>query len=109
MLVVESPELGDRLGMVVHAEIDGHVGHPAVPALAPDDEQRGRLLPAPVAACELRRSEPGKEPLGQRSARAPLESAREPRDRLAGDEDVPLGRVPGARSCRPPSRDTRSR
>ena len=54
--------------MVVDAQVDDHVGEAGVAAVALDDEQAGRLLPAPVAARRLRRREAVEEPL-RRAAR----------------------------------------
>ena len=41
-------ELLERALVVVDAEVDEHVGQSGIPLLRPDDENRRRLLPAPV-------------------------------------------------------------
>ena len=69
MQVVEARELGDRLRVVVDAQVDEDVAEAGVAAVALDDEQRGRLLAAAVAAGGLRRGEALEQPLGERAAR----------------------------------------
>src|SRR5262249_5610496 len=66
----------------------------AVTALALDDEERGRLLAATVAACRLRRGEGVDESYGERPAGRALERCCERIHGVGGDEDVPLRRVP---------------
>ena len=92
---VEPAQLLDRALVVVDAEVDDEVGEPGVAAVALDDEQRGGLLAAPVAARSLRGGEALDQALGQRAGRR-LERLRERVDGLSGDEDVPLRRVAGA-------------
>ena len=90
---VEAPQLLDRALVVVDAEVDEGVGQPGVAAVALDDEQRGRLLAAAVAAGCLRRGEAVEQPLGERSPGGGRERVDERVDRLRRDEDVALGRV----------------
>src|SRR6185503_13156778 len=95
-------ELADRRRMVVDAQVDDDVGQAAVAAVRLDDEQPGRLLPAPVAPRSLRRREEREQALGERLPGRRLERLREGVDRLARDEDVPLRRVAGPRPAAGP-------
>ena len=95
MQVVQAPELLDRGLVVVDAKVDEDVGERGVAAVPLDDEERRGLLAATVAARGLGRSEARQQSLGQR-AFCRLEGLRQRVDRLAGDEDVALGGVPGA-------------
>ena len=52
--------------MVVDAQVDDDVGEARVAAVPLDDEERGRLLAAPVAARGLRRGEAVEQPLRER-------------------------------------------
>ena len=61
-------QLVDRARVLVDAEVDERVGEPSVAAVALDDEQRRRLLPASVASRSLRRGEAAEQPLGERPA-----------------------------------------
>ena len=70
MELVEPAQLLDRPRVIVDAEVDERVGEPAVAAVALDDEQRRRLLAAPVAARGLRGGEAVEQPLGERRAGA---------------------------------------
>ncbi len=98
----EAAELLERSLVVVHAQVDEDVREPRVALLGPDDEDRGRLLPAAVSTRRLRGVEAVEEPLHERLAGGCLEGVREPVHRLRGDEDVPLRRVPVAdASARP--------
>ena len=64
---VDALQLFHGLRVVVDAQVDQHVAEPRVPAFALDDEQRGRLLPAPVAARRLRCVEAVEQPPGERA------------------------------------------
>ncbi len=89
--------------VVVDAEIDRHVGDPAVAALRADDEERGRLLAAPVAARRLRCGEPRERAARrERLAAAGLERLGERVHGRLRDEDVPLRRVAGPRATARP-------
>ena len=59
-------QLGDGLLVVVDAEVDERVGEARVAAVLLHDEQRRRLLAAPVAAGRLRGGEALEQPLGER-------------------------------------------
>jgi hypothetical protein len=48
--VVQAPQLGDRRGVVLDAQVDEHVARRIAAARARDDLERGGLLPADVAA-----------------------------------------------------------
>ena len=93
---VEPAELVDRRGMVVGAQVDDDVREAGVAAVRLDDEERGGLLPAPVAAGRLPGGEAAEQPLGQREAWGPLERGGDRRHGLLGDEDVSLGCEAGA-------------
>ncbi len=93
---VETGELLDRPLVVVDAEIDEHVREAGVAAVALDDEQRGGLLAAAVAARGLRRREAVEQALRERPSGRAGERGRQRGDRLLGDEDVPLRREAGA-------------
>ena len=99
MKAVDALELLDRLRMVVDAQVDGDVARAAVAAVLADDEERGRLPPAPVAAGRLGGGEAGEQPLGERPPRRALEGRRQRVHGGRRDEDVPLRRV--ARPGRP--------
>ena len=97
---VQPLELLDRARMVVDAQVDDRVARSAVATVLADDEERGRLLSAPVASRCLGGVEAGEQPLRERPAGRPFERPRERVHGLARDEDVALGRESGAR--RPP-------
>ena len=107
MHVVEARELLDRPRVVVDAQVDEHVAQPGVAAVALDDEERRRLLAAPVASRRLRCGEALEQPLGERPARGRGERRRERGDRLLADEDVALRREARPGRGRPPSPCTR--
>ena len=65
MGAVQPRELRDRLRVVVDAQVDEDVAQRGVAAVALDDEQRGRLLAAPVAARGLRGGEALEQPLAR--------------------------------------------
>ena len=67
---VEALQLLDRARVVVDAQVDEDVRERRVAAVPLDDEERGGLLSAPVAACRLRGREAGEQPLGERRAGA---------------------------------------
>ena len=85
-------QLRDRIGRVVDPDVDEAVVGAEVAAVLPDDEQRGRLHPALVAAAGLARLERRHQPVGE-VAPAPLERLREVLHRLVGDDDVALRAV----------------
>lgn len=95
-------ELLERSFVVVDAEVDQDVGEPRVALLRADDEKTGRLLPAAVATGRLRRVEAVEKALGKGPAGCRLECLGERVDGLGRDEDVPLRRVPRARSAARP-------
>src|SRR5204863_4953549 len=94
---------------VVDAEVDDAVGQARVTAVLCDDEQRGRLLAAPVAPGGLCGSEALDQSLGELEVCVALERRRERADRRIGDEDVPLGRVGLAGAPARPVEATRAR
>ena len=75
-LLVEAPQLGERLGVIVDAEVEERI------VLGRVDQQRRGLLAALVAARRLARLERREQPLGerqaQRSSRKPRRSPRAP-------------------------------
>ena len=95
MQPVDALELLDRPLVVVDPEVDEDVRQPGVPAVFLDDQQRGRLLAAPVAARSLRRRETLDQPLRERELRVSLERRRQRAHGFLADEDVALRRVPG--------------
>ena len=99
---VEATELGERIGVVVDAQIDERVRQARVAAVALDDEQGRGLPPATVATGRLGRVEAVEQPLGERRARRRLERLRERVDGRARDEDVPLGGVALSRAAAGP-------
>ena len=62
---MDASQLLDRQRVVVDSQIEHEVGELRVPAVSFDDQERRRLLSAPVAARELR----GGEALDQPDAR----------------------------------------
>ena len=78
---VEPRELGDRLEVVVGAQVDGDVEAFVASTLA-GDEERGGLLTSAIAAGRLGGAQRGQEALGQGPAGGLLERARKPLDRL---------------------------
>ena len=101
MDLVEAPELADRLGVVVHAQVDDAVDAlAAAPSAAPDalDDDGGGLLPARVAALLLPRLERGDQAVRERHPGCVDERGLHRGDDVLGGEDVPLDRVarPGA-------------
>ena len=72
MQAVQPPQLLDRRRVVVDAQVDEDVGQPRVAAVPLDDEERGRLLSAPVAARRLRGGEAVDQALRQRAPRVRL-------------------------------------
>ncbi len=82
--------------MVVDAKVDDRVGEPPVAGILLDDEERRRLLAAPIATGRLRRGEALEQALRE-STVACLERLGERVDRRPRDEDVSLRGVPGTR------------
>ena len=64
MKVVQPCELGDRLLVVVDAQIHEQVTESCVTAVLLDDQQRRGLLASTVSAGRLRRCETLEQPLG---------------------------------------------
>ena len=87
--------------MLVDAQVDDLVGEPGVPAVSLDDEERCRLLPAPIAARRLSRVEAVEQPLGER-ARAYFEGVCDCVDSLGRDQNVALGGIAGSGSASGP-------
>ena len=87
---VDPSQLDERVGVIVHAEIDEYVGKARVAPVALDDDERSGLASAAVAARRLRRVEAVEEALGEPLAGRGLERLRERVDRGARDEDVSL-------------------
>src|SRR5437016_14271283 len=83
--------------MVIDAEIEHDVGKLCVATVSFDDQERCRLLSAPVAACTLRCGQTVDQPDGETLAGRRLERVGERVDCLGSDQDVPLGGV--AASC----------
>ena len=74
--------------MVVDAQVDEDVRQARVAAVLLDDEERGGLLAAPVAARRLGRVEAVEQPLGERLPAVASNVVGERVDRRR-DEDVP--------------------
>ena len=107
MQAVEARELGDRLGMVVDAQVDEDVREARVAAVPLDDQQRRRLLAAPVAAGRLGGGEAVEQPLGERPSRDCLERlarARRRSPRRRGCFPAPQSTAP----ARPPAQSMHS-
>src|SRR5581483_67363 len=94
---VEATELVDRALVVVDAQVADEIGEPCVAAVLLDDEERRRLLPAAIAACDLRGREAVDQPPREALSAVRLERVRERVDGLPADEDVPLRRVAAPR------------
>ena len=99
---VDSAQLGERVRVVVDAQVDERVGEARVAAVALDDEQRRGLAAAAVAARALRRIEAVEQPLRERVTGRRLERPRERVDGGFGDEDVPLRGVAVTRAATGP-------
>ncbi len=78
---VDPFQLLDRMWVVVDAEIDGDVAFAAVAAVLADDEERGRLPPAPIPPGEFRRRKTVEQALAERPCRRSLERRRQSLDR----------------------------
>ena len=63
-------ELGERLGMVLHADVERPVLRGIAGGAGRHDQDRRRLAPAEVAALGLRRVERGEQPLAEVAAGA---------------------------------------
>ena len=74
-------QLGDRLGVVVDAQVDGDVVEPAVPGLVLDHEQRRGLPAAGVAAGRVAGGERLEQPVGERVPRGRSRARRPPSPR----------------------------
>jgi hypothetical protein len=99
---IDASELLERARVVVDAEIEEDVREAGVAAVGLDDEKRGGLLAAAVAAGRLRRVEAVEQALDQRASGSPLERLCERVDRLGRDEDVALRRIAVARAMTGP-------
>ena len=95
--VKQPPSSADRVGVVVHPEVDPAVVAAAVPAALPDHEERRRLAAAPVAPGGIGRGKTGHQQLRERETSG-LERVRQPVDHRGPREDVALGRVVAAGS-----------
>ncbi len=93
---VQPRELADRIGVIVHPQIDEDVASTAVAPSLGHDEKGGCLLAPPVSPGSLRGRESCDQPLRERLTVEMLEGLGERVDCRAGQEEVPLGRVPGA-------------
>src|SRR5207244_3615216 len=95
-------ELADRVGMVVHAQVDPAIVAAAVAATGPDDEDRGGLPAAPIAAGLVGCLQTCDQALGERSATGG-ERVDERVDDRRSSEDVSLRGVtrprPAASPC----------
>src|SRR3954447_25081568 len=108
MLEVEDAgELGDRVVVLVDAEIDPDVVAGAVAGASADDQEGSRLAAAPVAAGRVRRREARDEQLRKRPTAREGCVDETVDDRRAG-EDVALRRVPGPRPASGPREARRS-
>ena len=63
---VDPAQLGERVRVVVDAQVDERIGEARVASVALDDEQRRRLAATAVAAGGLRRVEAVEQPLRER-------------------------------------------
>ena len=61
---MDAPQLDERVGMVVDAQVDEAVGEPGVAAVPLDDEKRRGLAPAAVATRRLCGVEAVEQPFG---------------------------------------------
>ena len=105
---VEPAELLDRSRVVVDAEVDQRVGEPGVATALLDDEQRGRLLPAPVAAGRLGGGEAFDQPLRERCPSAASNVSASASTVSPETRMLPWAAYPGP--CgRPPTRGTPAR
>ena len=91
--LVEPEQLGNRMLVVIDAQIDEDVRQAAVTAVLRDNEERCGLLAPAVAARGLPGGEALDQARRQRAACVRLESAGDRVDRVALDENVPLRRV----------------
>ena len=82
-------QLGDRPFVVVDAKIDDDIGEARIAGVLLDDQERRRLLAAPVAAGSLRGRQALEQPLGQREVAVALERRRERVDRAAETRMLP--------------------
>ena len=64
-------ELGHRVGVVVHPQVDPAIGRPAVATAGSNDEEGGRLAAARIAAGPVAGQERGQQPVRQRAAGRP--------------------------------------
>ncbi len=93
LVSVQAAQLGDRFGVIVDAQIEERI------LLGGDDEQRGRLLAALVAARGLAGGERRQQALGERQPRARVVDARRfgehlrARQHVAGDGILVAGDV----------------
>jgi len=92
----QAPELLERALVVIHSQVNEDVGESRIALLGSDNEDRCRLLPAPVSARSLCGVEAVEQALDEGLARRRLEGIGERVDRLSRDEDVPLRCVAGS-------------
>ena len=88
----DPPELPDRVGVVVHVEVDPAVVAAAVPATGADHQERRGLTSPSVAARAVGIGQAGDEQLRERPT-AGLEPVRQRIDDRGPGEDVALGRI----------------
>ena len=96
----QAGQLGERTGMVLHAQLHQPVLPPAVRGGGPHHYQRSGLLPAQVSAFLLGGQQSGQQPFGQRPVRA-LKGFGHGRPDRGPSHHVGLYAVGAASACRP--------